>query len=582
MKRPKLRKGSKRMSCSKRYKIQKKVREHNRKLRKEAKKTRHKKPKKDIGIPNEAPFKEEILREAEQRKQRLEELKQKQKLDRQKEHEKKRKLEMKKDAPAKKQPKEKKSSIKQQLPSNKPCPENTKKVLCRELTKVIAASDVVLEVLDARDPQGCRCPQVEQAVLQSEGNKKLLFVLNKIDLVPKDILEKWLQSLRKELPTIAFKAATQLQDRNLEKQPKMKVGRVEISRGNTCLGGDALMKLLKGFCHSQDQVIKVGVVGFPSVGKSSLINSLKQARACNVGPARGTTKYMQEVIIDKQIKMLDSPSIIVSPSSSAVTLAMRDTLDAEEGNPLNAVNAILKHCKKQQIMLQYNIADFRSPLEFLTLLAHKRGMLKKGATPDTEGAARLLLSDWTGAKVSYHSQPPASLMLLPSLSQEVVEEMQQYIDVQDLQQNNLSTLKSVKCPNLAGSIVFQSPGLTNGVIEESEIEECMTLEEDVEMGANERKLTHDEEDQEEEISLDEEVDEDNLSGKEESGGEITSKGLFAKRSKASMGKQNAEEAKLPLLLTTGVQPNTEAKEPCVNLDRTAAENDDYDFNTDFV
>lgn len=47
------------------------VREHNRKLRKEAKKRGHKKPKKDIGIPNSAPFKEDILREAELRKQRV-------------------------------------------------------------------------------------------------------------------------------------------------------------------------------------------------------------------------------------------------------------------------------------------------------------------------------------------------------------------------------------------------------------------------------------------------------------------------------------------------------------------------------
>jgi len=44
---------------------------------------------------------------------------------------------------------------------------------------VLEASDVVLEVLDARDPMGCRCPQLEQAVTCS-GDKKLLLVLNKI------------------------------------------------------------------------------------------------------------------------------------------------------------------------------------------------------------------------------------------------------------------------------------------------------------------------------------------------------------------------------------------------------------------
>ena len=43
---------------------------------------------------------------------------------------------------------------------------------------MIEASDVVLEVLDARDPLGCRCPQVEEAIVQG-GQKKLVLVLNK-------------------------------------------------------------------------------------------------------------------------------------------------------------------------------------------------------------------------------------------------------------------------------------------------------------------------------------------------------------------------------------------------------------------
>jgi hypothetical protein len=50
----------------------------------------------------------------------------------------------------------------------------------REFRKVVEASDVVLEVLDARDPLGCRCLQVEQAVLSSGTNKKLILVMNKI------------------------------------------------------------------------------------------------------------------------------------------------------------------------------------------------------------------------------------------------------------------------------------------------------------------------------------------------------------------------------------------------------------------
>lgn len=47
-------------------------------------------------------------------------------------------------------------------------------------------------------------------------------------------------------------------------------------------------------------------------------------------------------------------------------------------------------------MLHYNVPDYRNSLEFLTFFAQKRGLLQKGALPNTEQAATVFLNDWTG------------------------------------------------------------------------------------------------------------------------------------------------------------------------------------------
>ncbi|XP_021465317.1 guanine nucleotide-binding protein-like 3 isoform X2 [Oncorhynchus mykiss] len=445
MKRPGLKKASKRVSCSKRYKIQKKVREHNKKLRKDAKKKGvGKKVKKDIGVPNKAPFKEDILREAEQRRSKLEEEKEKNKLAKQQERAQKRKKENSASRDA--DPKAKKAR------------------------KVIDASDIIVEILDARDPLGCRCPQLEEAVLKGEGNKKLLFLLNKIDLVPKENVEKWLQCLQLEFPAVAFKASTQQQDKTVqEKKARFATlnGVVDQTKGVACYGSSSLLQLLGDYANAtgREGSLKVGLVGFPNVGKSSLINSLKGMRACNAGVQRGITRCFQDIHISKNVKMIDSPGIVAAQSNPKAAMALRSLqVEDKQETVLEAVRTLLKQCNKQQVMLQYNVPDFRNSLEFLSFFAKKRGFLQKGGVPNTELAASTFLNDWTGAKLSYHCKAPEKPSLPPYLSEDIVREMQKGWDLDKLRKGNEETLRSVKFPNQASSIVLLSKGPTAGVL----------------------------------------------------------------------------------------------------------------------
>ncbi|XP_054001045.1 guanine nucleotide-binding protein-like 3 homolog [Hylaeus anthracinus] len=567
-----LKKQSKRMPARKRYKIEKKVREHNRKVRKEAKKHPKKKPKL-IQVPNQCPFKEDILKEVEAMKKQHEEEKEKlreaarerkreqlaksglQGLVSMAEHKQAERTEMEVD------------TVHEKIKTAVSKEENSLKAYYKEFKKVLDAADVILEVVDARDPLGTRCKQVEEAVQSAKGNKRLVIVLNKADLVPRENLDQWLKYLRGSLPAVAFKASTQVQSKRLGRR---KLGKKTESmiQGSTCFGAELLLSLLANYCRNAGNVktsIRVGVVGLPNVGKSSVINSLKRSRACNVGNTPGVTKAMQAVQLDSKIKLLDSPGIVFanhSPGekSDDSSVALKNAVKIQSlKDPYTPATAILKRVSKPQIMELYDVQEFSTPDEFFALKAARMGKFKKGGIPDTVAAARSVLEDWNSGKIRYYTVPPEQPIC--HISAEIVSQINKEFDIESFvaeEKMMLDTFEeeSAKKPTV-NSLLIESTGPVTSAMEiETQKEAQVKIQQKMKKMENKKKNTN-----------------ETRKKKTDPLSEIEGNQKLNKMKKLQFKKDKKDRAR--------------REKVAVNLagqlnEFSISTSDDYDFNTDFV
>ncbi|PMD51359.1 NGP1NT-domain-containing protein [Hyaloscypha bicolor E] len=261
------------------------------------------------------------------------------------------------------------------------------KRIWNELYKVIDSSDVVIHVLDARDPLGTRCRSVEKYIREEAPHKHLIFVLNKCDLVPTGVAASWVRYLSKDYPTLAFHASI-----------------------TNSFGKGSLIQLLRQFSslHSDRKQISVGFIGYPNTGKSSIINTLRKKKVCTVAPIPGETKIWQYITLMKRIYLIDCPGVV--PPSNTDTpqdILLRGVVRVENvENPEQYIPAVLNKTKPQHIERTYQIKGYNDHIEFLEKLARKGGRLLHGGEPDVDGVAKMVLNDFLRGKIPWFTPPP--------------------------------------------------------------------------------------------------------------------------------------------------------------------------------
>ena len=108
--------------------------------------------------------------------------------------------------------------------------------------------------------------------------------------------------LSREYPTLAFHASIQ--------HP---------------FGKGALIQLLQQFAklHHDRKQICVGFIGYPNVGKSSVINTLRSKKVCNVAPIPGETKVWQYITLFRRIFLIDCPGVVHASNDSETDIVLK-------------------------------------------------------------------------------------------------------------------------------------------------------------------------------------------------------------------------------------------------------------------
>ncbi len=257
----------------------------------------------------------------------------------------------------------------------------------RQMQEDIKLIDLIIELTDARVPQSGRNPDIDDL---GRGKARLI-LLNKADLADERMTDRWAEAFQKAgLRTVRLDSRSKTGMKSVM-NAVMDVCAAKIERDRK-----------RGI---KNRPVRAMVVGIPNVGKSTFINSFAGKAVAKTGNKPGVTKGKQWIRLNKNVELLDTPGILwpkFEDQRVGRNLAMIGSINDEilniEELTLDLLQYLTDHYP-EKLADRYGAGACETMPELLGEIAVIRNCIKKGAEPDVEKAASLILDDFRSGRL---------------------------------------------------------------------------------------------------------------------------------------------------------------------------------------
>lgn len=247
--------------------------------------------------------------------------------------------------------------------------------------------DCFVYVLDARCPNSCINPEFVKVV----GNKPIIYVLNKADLVNSSDISKFKEKFNKIGKCLSINAT-------ISGNAKM-----IISTINNIFAERIAKNKEKGV----NFITRAMVLGVPNSGKSTIVNNLCGISRAITGNKAGVTRNKQWIKVGSNLEIMDTPGVLLpnfDNENYAYNLAFVGSVKDEVLNLIDVacklINKLMNiDTKIIQTKYSVDISNYTHDIELLERIGKKRGCMIKGGEIDHERTAKILLTDFRAGKL---------------------------------------------------------------------------------------------------------------------------------------------------------------------------------------